>query len=144
VRLDPDCRLDASLHLTKDWRHMSVNLQCTGKQSINPQDSLFSAMQTHKNIDEESFLRRLDPSFDKFPTCISLHHWRLLPCKNGWRYGCGLGKCFRQCNAALLVGSCLTVEWCFLDSACKTHADCTRQQAYLKKCKGTCTFGWQP
>jgi len=80
--------------------------------------------------------------FQYTDSCTSLHDWGLLPCKEGWRYGCMNERCFRQCNAAWLVGGCLTVEWCFVDVACKTHADCTGQQAYLQNCKGTCTYGW--
>merc|ERR1719250_170103 len=109
---------------------MSVNLHCRGKQSRNPRASTFTAMQSHRNIDKKSFLRRPDPSSD--PTCAPLHHWGLLPCKEGWRYGCMNDRCFRQCNASWLVGRCLTVETCFVDLACKTHADCTGQQAYLQ------------
>jgi len=273
VRLDPDCRLDATLHHPNDRYHMSINLHCNGEQSRNPRASIITAMQSHKNIDEKSgssanilgsesdltieysASSEWSSSYDaghaaegegaywcsdggdeaplywwisfkerpveivtitfeeKYPgavfqffgssteecaekgtelisgnqadidnrqftngrsyycyglkitklaetssygrlasltkfdfqykdSCTPLHDWGLLPCKEGWRYGCMNERCFRQCNPAWLVGGCLTVEWCFVDLACKTHADCTGQQAYLQNCKGTCTVGW--
>jgi len=273
VRLDPDCRLDATLRHPNDRYHKSVNLHCRGEQSRNPRASIITAKQSHKNIDEQSgssanilgsesdltieysASSEWSSSYDaghaaegegaywcsdggdeaplywwisfkekpveivtitfeeKYPgavfeffgssteecaekgtelisgnqadidnrqftngrsyycyglkitklaetssygrlasltkfdfqykdSCTPLHDWGLLPCKEGWRYGCMNERCFRQCNPAWLVGGCLTVEWCFVDVACKTNADCTRHQAYLQNCKGTCTYGW--
>merc|ERR1719193_2586839 len=82
--------------------------------------------------------------------------WSEYPCKLGFRHGCKNGICWSQCNAAWTVtwGSS---EWCYVYEdnpnvggdddedwkylACKTNADCTKQFAFRRKCKGACSLG---
>merc|ERR550534_2760773 len=40
VRLDPDCRLDATLHPHQDRYQATINLHCRGEQSRNPRASI--------------------------------------------------------------------------------------------------------
>merc|ERR1712142_811345 len=110
----------------------------------NPLDSL--------DIDRDAFLSTnndIEGKYNKWDThCTTLREWGKYPCKLGWRHGCDEGVCFSQCNAAWPENT-LTVEWCWVEDEnenyipCKTHADCTQQLAYRKKCHGTCSVGWR-
>jgi len=85
--------------------------------------------------------------------------WDQYPCKLGFRHGCKQGICWSQCDAAWRL-DWLTAEWCWVmqpkeedqdgtaDTSewkyldCDTDADCTKQYAYRRKCKGACSMGW--
>jgi len=114
------------------------NLTTLLKKPKKPDESVTNISNTWKNHCHES--------------------WNEYPCRLGWRHGCQNELCWSQCIFMLPLKK--VGEWCWVQTeksvnetgtaddsdwkylTCKTDADCTKQKAYRKKCKGLCTvFG---